>query len=347
MTGNRNRILYYLIIFATIILAAGLIINLSGCCLNFSSLVSSTEQQQSVSDETSSVSETSASGDESNTQDESTDSIETTGQEGLEDMSGDIIAEFKDKVENDTEPVELLAFIDENIDKVNTEAATYMVGEAIRISEEKKFDFTDKFTEDNIQEKIYQALDENYEVDMNKLAGTQDAELKALIDETIARKYKILSVEGFFMPLVDYSAYEIYYDYIDEELIDYIGIYLDESDQPAVLDAGIVISASDFLLRIDKAFKYLEKYPDSPRYAKVKQLNAGRLQVYLGGIDNTPVFDGTNKIYPEKLAEFEVFAQQYEGTATGDVIKSYLELLDQENYFRTSNVDNFLQALYN
>jgi hypothetical protein len=336
MPGNRNRILYYLIIFATIILATGLIINLSGCCLNLSS-----------SDETSSVSETAASGDESNTQDESSDSAETTGQEVLEDMSGDIIAEFKDMVESGTEPIDLLIFIDENIDKANTEAATYMVGEAIRISEDKKIDFTDKFTEDNIQEKIYQALDENYEVDMNKLASAQDAELKALIDETIARKYKILSVEGFFMPLVDYSEYGIYHDYIDEELMDFINIYLDESNRPAVLDAGIVVSANKFLLRIDKAFKYLEKYPDSPRYDKVKQLNAGRLQIYLGGIDNTPVFDSANKIYPEKLAEFEAFAQQYEGTATGDAIKSYLELLDQENYFKTSNVDDFLQALYN
>jgi len=337
MPGNRNRILYCLIIFAAIILAAGFIINFSGCFLNFSS----------PPDETSSVSETPASGDGSGTQDETTDSVQTTGQESLEDMSGDIITEFKDMVEKGTEPVELLAFVDKNIDKTNKEAATYMVGEAIRISEEKKIGFTDKFTQDDMQEKIYQILNENYEIDINKLISNQDPDLKALIDEIIARKYKIMSVEGFLMPVVDYLAYEIYYDYIDEELTDFISIYLDESNQPAVLDAGIVISANEFLLRIDNAFKYLEKYPSSPRYDKVKKLNAGRLQVYLGGIDNTPVFDGADKIYPEKLAEFEVFAKQYESTATGDVIKSYLELLDRENYFRTPSVDDFLRALYN
>ena len=105
---------------------------------------------------------------------------------------------------------ELFSYLDSNIKDADTGTITYMVGEMIRISEEKKFDFTDKFTKGKIQEKIYKVLGESYEVDMQILAASTDAELKPLIDETIARKYKILAVEGFFMPLVDYAAYGIY-----------------------------------------------------------------------------------------------------------------------------------------
>ena len=133
---------------------------------------------------------------------------------------------------------------------------------------------------------------------------------------------------------------------IDAELNEFISIYLDESTRPAVLDAGIVIPMEDFLIRIDKAFKYLEQYPDSPRYNQVNKFNGGRLNVYLGGIDNNPVFDINGKIYPERLTEFENFAEQYQGTKLGDILKSYLELLKQEGYKKTANVDDFLQKLY-
>ena len=63
----------------------------------------------------------------------------------------------------------------------------------------------------------------------------------------------------------------------------------------------------------------------------------------MGGIDNTPVFDDSNKIYPEKLAEFEDFAVKYEGAELGNVLKSYLALLSSENYIHTAKIDEFLQ----
>jgi hypothetical protein len=181
---------------------------------------------------------------------------------------------------------------------------------------------------------------------MQILAAVADSELKPLIDETIARKYKILAAEGFFMPLVDYAAYGIYAGAIDAELNEFISIYLDESTRPAIMGAGIAITMEDLLIRIDKAFKYLEQYPDSPRYRKVSQFNGGRLNAYLGGIDNNPVFEIDGKIYPDRLTEFENFSNQYQDTQLGNVLKSYLDLLNQEGFKKTANVDDFLQKLY-
>jgi hypothetical protein len=346
MKMSKKRGIYYLLGVLPLMLAAVLVIVLSGCCLNLSSLVSPTTQTAQTSSEVTQATDPIAEeGDTQASQDE-TAAQETDDQPGLEGIDGSITTEFSNMVANGEDPINLLEHIDANIDKVNTEAATYMIGEAIRLSEEKKFEFSDKYYADGIQDKIFDALGGSYEVDMAALINAQDAALKALIDETVARKYKVLSTEGVFIPLVDYAAYDIYYDYINDELKDFISVYLDESNQPSILDAGVVISINEFLKRIDKAFVYLENYPDSPRFDKIKQLNGGRLNVYLGGIDNTPVFDGSNKIYPEKLTEMQAFAQQYNGTKLGQILDDYLSLLVQENYIKTSNVDDFLSALY-
>jgi hypothetical protein len=326
------------------VIVFGLAINFTGCCLNLSTWVtSSTDTGQKTEAETAGASD---SGLTSQTAAEETTTVQTGDTTAQDDLSIKIMEGFGKLVSEGADTPELFSYLDSNIKDADTGTITYLVGEIIRTSEEKKFDFTDKFTKGKIQEKIYMALGESYEADMQILAASTDAELKPLIDETIARKYKILAVEGFFMPLVDYAAYGIYAGFIDAELNEFISIYLDESTRPAVLDAGIVIPVEDFLIRMDKAFKYLEQYPDSPRYKQVGQLNGGRLNAYLGGIDNSPVFDIDGKIYPERLTEFENFANQYQGTKLGDILKSYLELLNQEGYKKTANIDDFLQKLY-
>lgn len=336
---------FYFLFFLIGVIVSVLALNLTGCCLNLSTWVTSSTDTGQQAEETTAAG-TVDSVQTSQTAIEETTAVQTGETTAQDDLSIKIKADFDKLIAEGTDTPELFSFLDSNIKDADTGTITYMVGETIRISEEKKFDFTDKFTKGKIQEKIYKALGESYEVDMQILAASMDAELKPLIDETIARKYKILSVEGFFMPLVDYAAYGIYAGSIDAELNEFISIYLDESTRPAVLDAGIVIPMEDFLIRMDKAFKYLEQYPDSPRYKLVNKFNGGRLNVYLGGIDNNPVFDIDGKIYPERLTEFENFANQYQGTKLGDILKSYLEVLNQEGYKKTANVDDFLQKLY-
>ena len=346
MKISKKHGAYYLLGLLPIMIAAVFVIVLSGCCLNLSSLVSPTTQTAQTSSEVTQESDTQTAQTSAESTPDETTAQETDAQSGLEGIDGTIATEFKKMVDGTENPLNLLNYVDANIDKVNKEAATYMIGEAIRLSEEKKFEFSDKYYQAGIQDKIFDALGGSYEVDMQALINTQDSTLKALIDETVARKYKVLSTEGVFIPLVDYAAYDVYYDYINDELKDFISVYLDESNQPSILDLGVVISVNEFLKRIDKAFVYLENYPDSTRFDKIKQLNGGRLNVYLGGIDNTPVFDGSNKIYPEKLTEMQAFAQQYNGTKLGQILDDYLALLAQENYIKTSNVDDFLSDLY-
>lgn len=326
------------------LIVLGLSLNITGCCLDLSTWVTSSTDTAQQTEETTAMASDSVQ--DSQTAVEETTAVQTGDAAEQNDLSIKIKADFDKLVSEGTDTPELFSFLDSNIKDADTGALTYMVGEMIRISEEKQFDFTDKFTKGKIQEKIFMALGESYEVDMQVLAAGSDAELKPVIDETITRKYKILAVEGFFMPLVDYAAYGIYAGSIDAELNEFISIYLDESTQPAIMGAGFAITMEDFLIRIDKAFKYLEQYPDSPRYDKVSYFNGGRLNAYLGGIDNNPVFDIDGKIYPERLTEFENFSSQYQDSQLGNILKSYLELLNQEGFKKTASINDFLEKLY-
>ncbi len=58
----------------------------------------------------------------------------------------------------------------------------------------------------------------------------------------------------------------------------------------------------------------------------------GKLWVYMGGIDNTPVFKFDGKILPKRLEDFKANAAKYKGTRFGDKLTEYLDLLKSENY---------------
>jgi hypothetical protein len=307
--------------------------SISGCNLAFKST-----ETTPITNQTSHESKTTESVPESTTETTAQESAATSTEA---DKSKEIENKFN-KIDKNVDNIEkIIKFIDENISSANQDLADTMVYTAMKLCEEYKFAFTDKFSPQEIQTAILD-LSSSGEIDMKKLKNTDNQKIKDLITEAVNKKYKLMIVEGFVMPLVDYQAYNTYRQYLSNEMNDYIDIKLDESNRPSVLDAGIVIPIDDFIQRILKSYNYLENYPDSPRANEVKQFNHGRMQVYLGGIDNNPVFDSKNKILPEKLIEFENNLSKYSGTKFADILNSYLELLKQENYLKTQKIDEFL-----
>jgi hypothetical protein len=316
-----------------LITALLIIVSTSGCSqiLKPAETSSITEKTLLDSKTTEAVAESTA---ETTVQQSSTTSTEA-------DKSKEIEIKFNGIDKNAGNIEKIFNFIDKNINSVNQDLAATIVYSVMKLCEDYKFEFTDKFSSQEIQNSILD-LSTSGEIDMEKLKNTDNQTLEGLVTEVINKKYKLMMVEGFVMPLVDYQAYDIYRQYLSKEMNDYMDIKLDESNRPSVLDAGIVIPTDDFIQRILKSYNYLENYPDSPRASEVKQFNHGRMQVYLGGIDNNPVFDSNQKILPEKLKEFENNLTKYSGTKFAEILNSFLELLKQESYIRTQKIDEFL-----
>ncbi len=280
------------------------------------------------------------------TTNEETASQETETPSVEVDQSLETENEFN-SLEKTVENIEgIFNFIDNNIANCNPDFASNMVYTVIRLCEDYKLEFTDEFNDPEVQSTIYELAPSMENLDLEVLKNTDNENVKEIIEEAINKKYKLVSVEGFIMPIVDYQAYyDEYGQYLTAEMDDYLSIKLEESNKPALVDGGIAIPVDDYIQRILKSMEYLENYPDSPRFDEIKQFNNGRILAYLGGIDNTPVFDSDGKIKPEKFAEFQNMLTKYASTEFGEILGSYLDLLEQENYTRTQKIDDFLSNL--
>jgi len=281
---------------------------------------------------------------EAETQDTETTTEEIQDQQG-KDLSEEVEIKFAELDKTVSNIGEIFSFIDDNIEDTNPELATEMVYAVMKLCEDYKFDVTDKFSDQDVQDTIISMLTSFEDIDLDALIETDNQKVKDLIQEAIDKKYKLMTVEGFIMPLVDYKAYDVYRSYVTQEMNDYMDIKLDESEHPSLLDAGIVIPIDDFVGRIIKSMDYVANYPDSSRKDEVEQFNNGRIFMYFSGIDNTPVFDIDGKILPDKLTEYENMYSEYGDTEFGVILGSYLDILEQEGYMRTQEVDDFLSSL--
>ncbi len=239
-------------------------------------------------------------------------------------------------------------FINENIADSNPELASNMIYTVIKLCEDYKSTIGDKFSDPEVTGTIYAlsttAVEEG-ELNLEALKDIGSEKVRDIVEEAIDKKYKILMIEGMIEPVIDYQAYDEYMQYLSPEMKDYLDIKIDESEKPALMDAAITISMKDFIQRILKSMEYLENYPDSPRYNEIEQFKDWRIWVYLGGIDNSPVFDSNGKIIPDKLSGFRDALTKYPDTGLAEILASYLELLEQEDYTRTERVRDFLEDI--
>ena len=271
------------------------------------------------------------------------------GADNETDRSTEIENEFN-QIEKKTENIEaLFNFIDENIADSDIELASNMVYGVIKLCEDYRQEFVNKLNDLEVTDTVFALLPSivvDGELDLETLRDVNNEKVKNIVEEAIDKKYKLILIEGMIEPIVDYRAYDEYLPYLDFQMKEYLDVKADESDEPFVMDGAITITADELVGRILKSTEYLENYPDSPAYDEIKQLNDWRMWVYLGGIDNNRVFGSDGRILPEKLSEFEDMLAEYSDTGFGEILASYLELLEQENYMRTERIDDFLNNIY-
>jgi hypothetical protein len=239
----------------------------------------------------------------------------------------------------------IFEFIDQNIEYASPELATDMVYTVIGLCEGYKGDMLTKFSPNHIQEAIFEALPSLDNIDMELLKTTKDEDLRTLIEEAIAKKYRLIALEGSFEPVIDYQAYQQYSPYITHEMDSYIALKAKESNSPALLEAGIAVSMDEYVQRIIEAMDFVNEYPDSPRASEIKGYANLRLRFYLGGIDNSPAFDFNGKVLPERLQDFEEKLEIYRDTEFSGILDSYLKLLQQQDYVKTQQVIEFLDQI--
>ena len=110
---------------------------------------------------------------------------DTTITEQETDKSQEIESAFN-LIEKTVEDIEeIFDFIDENIKDCNLDIASNMIYTIVRLCEDYKFEFTDKFNDQEVQNTIYGLSPSMEELNLEVLKNTDNEKVKGIIEEAI------------------------------------------------------------------------------------------------------------------------------------------------------------------
>lgn len=269
--------------------------------------------------------------------------------------SSTIVARFKKMLTSSEKLPQATAYLKTNIKKVSPQTGTSLVL-ALENAQNKYMDaWTNKYTE-SIQKKLmnmYTSAEVYGDEDMDDMIKrAQEPALKKLLSNTQKSGYRIVNIEGYYMPIIDYDQYDAYDDYVTKDIDAYIDIMAEESDQPAMIDAGLVIGWDDLLERTLDLEQFIMKYPTSHRIADMKQNYQYAVYSVFYGADNTQLFDSlSKKIDPDAKKQYlavlndEDTAEDYPSSTLLSDLHGLMDLAAQSNDKMTAKLEAYRQQV--
>lgn len=258
-----------------------------------------------------------------------------------------IVTDAKAIITANDEPEKMVALIESSIATAGTDGAEIMVSGLEQLQESHLAEYTDLLLLEQNQTSLLDVKKEDIN-NPETYGSMADKDLSALLGKLRKSGYRFENFEGSWYPIVDYSSYKRYSQYLSPEMKDYIELMAVESDNVSMKDAAIVIELDDLSKRLVMAENYIVKYAASPRIDRVKETYAGYLWNLLGGSNNTPIYDWETKaIKPEVRDAYEKFARENPDLVSTKAVRNWIEVLRDENFvFNDSTMFQALDNIY-
>lgn len=255
-----------------------------------------------------------------------------------------VLSQAKALLSQNEEPEKMVALIASGIKDVDLNGAEILVSGLEQLQESHLAEYTDLLlTEENQQALAAASGDINQAKVIGALA---DKNLAALLEKLQKSGYRFENIEGSWYPILDYASYLGYTQYLSPELQDYITLMAMESDAVSMKDGAIVIGLDDLTQRLIATENYILKHAASPRIDRVKEMYAGYLWNYIGGANNTPIYDwDTLKIRPELKSSYEKFSRENPDLQTTRAVRDWLSVLRDADF--TFDENTMYQSLDN
>jgi hypothetical protein len=186
-----------------------------------------------------------------------------------------------------------------------------------------------KFEPENVQKELSAA---KWPFTEDQIAGIKDDTVRSLVEQTIAGGYKLEITEGYAFPVVDYGKLLSFGDLVTTPMKAYLDLMAMESDAKTTSDGGIVISLEELSRRTLAAESYVVTFPDTAERKKAENRYIQYLNLYLLGLNNSPIFDfETFILLPEVKSQFEQMVTSHSGTVIGQLTKQMLDILSKSN----------------
>ncbi len=255
----------------------------------------------------------------------------------------DLVSTYNKMLEEAKKPNELMEFAAANIKNLNKEQATDIIGALLSRLEAEEYEYNEKLYSDSMQELMFKYFSSGFDKEKIKLVQEQD--IKLLLEELTAGGYKILAEENCFSAIVDYGAVKNFYDYISDELKDYVEIMSLRYEQYVSVD-NVQLTWDRAIERIIKAEEYIKKYDSKAREEMIQEVYTGYLMEYLGGMDNMPAFDyDTEMLFDGMLEIYSSTIEKHSNTYIAAILKEYLSLLEQEAFIYTEAVQDYIMNI--
>jgi hypothetical protein len=122
-------------------------------------------------------------------------------------------------------------------------------------------------------------------------------------------------------------------------------IELREQVSPTGGDAAVGIPWDSLGDRLAATDLFLATFPHAAARAAISERRVWYLRAFLTGWENTSVFEYRTKVLrPEIRRSFERFAKAHQTTASGQIVRAYLDFLATTGYRRTPQVNEFLRT---
>ena len=264
----------------------------------------------------------------------------TDSQKAGEEAQKKALDGYNSLVANNPTPQQLMKYLTGNLQAVEPEEASAMLLKLEDVQKKSLEALENKYNDEDIQKKLGSIWKTNF--DINAAISTEDADLKALLEETRDGGYKVETAEGTYFPIMDYGAYRGFSQFVTVDIKEYIDLMAVESDKVPAKDASLVIGWDEVLTRAVNQERFLADYPDSKRLEKVRELYSKYLTFAFLGIDNTPAFDRDSKVMVSGLKEaYGKFLTSNTDQRLGQRFRNYVELLEKNNYKLTKEVEDY------
>ncbi len=252
-------------------------------------------------------------------------------QEATEDEKEVIMNDFNALIGGDYNSEEIIPFIDANIMKLSQIEADIMIDELENKLVGDKEDLMNRiFATDKDDELMAIGGTEKYFPE-EKISAIKNSELKEEIQNAYKNMYRLVNLEGEFYPIVDYSKLVKFSNNISDELREYLEIMAMDSDDMPFADGSITISFKELADRIIKTEGHLNKYIEGLRNEKLLELYEIKLNAYMKGLPNTPIYNsGNKKVLEDVLRSYEETAS-LEGYITSHMLYQYTEDINGNN----------------
>lgn len=243
--------------------------------------------------------------------------------------------------EQGNKPREVFGYLNQNIKEMNKKDATEAVEILVNILEEYETIYNEQLFTGIIPDLMYKYFE--FAFDYSKIEFVKESDLKALLYDITLGGFKIVDTEGTFMVIVDYDALKTFNEYMEDDLKYYIDIMAMIYNDPAAIDASIMVSPLELEKRIIEMENYIKAFENQKRKEIVLSLYLGNMMVYMSGTENTPIFDNdTGTMNSDMFKTFEAATATYKDTIFGKVMSKYVEVLKQEGFENTEKVQDFI-----